>query len=120
MPRRRRSKALGCERGQAAVELVAALPLLSMAALLAWQLVLAGHTAWMCANAARVAARADAVGRDPARAARSALPRALERGLKVERTDASGVRVELRVPLVSRRWRSPLRVRATTSLRGAG
>ena len=45
------------------MELVAALPLVLLAALVAWQLALAGHAMWLCAHAARVAARADAVGR---------------------------------------------------------
>ena len=52
-----------------------------------WQLALAGHAAWACANAARVAARAEAVGADAERAARSALPglpRARARGLAAE------------------------------------
>ena len=66
------------ERGQASVELVAALPLVLLAGLLAWQLALAGHTAWECAHAARAAARADAVGRSAEAAARSAVPRSLE------------------------------------------
>ncbi len=105
-------------QGQASVELVAALPFLLLAGLVAWQLALAGHTAWLCANAARVAARADAVGRDPAVAARSALPRALERGLRVERRRAGGVRVRVRLPLLVRRWRSPVTVSASSSLGG--
>ena len=73
----------GGERGQASVELVAALPLVLLAAAVAWQLALAGHALWLCAHAARVAARADAVGRSAEAAARSALPRSLEQGLGV-------------------------------------
>jgi hypothetical protein len=90
----------GSERGQASVELIGALPLVLLAALVAWQLALAGHALWLCAQAARVAARAEAVGRDPNAAARSALPRRLERGLVVRRRRSGGVEVELRVPLV--------------------
>ena len=83
-------------------------PLVLLAALVAWQLALAGHTAWLAAHAARVAARADAVGRAPAAAARSALPAALERDLGVRRLGAGGVRVSVRVPLLLRRWQSPV------------
>jgi len=107
------------ESGQAAVELVAVVPLVLLAAAVAWQLVLTGHTLWLCANAARAAARADAVGLSPRRAARSALPDALERGLSVERRALGRVRVEIRVPLLLRSWRSPVRVAAVASLGGA-
>ena len=106
------------ETGQASVELVAALPFVLLVGLVAWQLALTGHTAWLCANAARVAARAEAVGRDPERAARSALPAGLEGGLRVERRKAGGVRVSVRVPFVLRRWRAPVRLGASSSLGG--
>jgi hypothetical protein len=108
----------GGERGQASVELVAVVPLVLLAAAIAWQLVLTGHTLWLCANAARAAARADAVGLSPRRAARSALPEALERGLSVERRERGRVRVEIRVPLLLGSWRSPVRVAAVASLGG--
>ena len=88
------------ERGQASVELIGALPLVLLAALVAWQLALAGQALWLTAHAARVAARAEAVGRDPRSAARSALPRRLEGGLKVRRRSEGGVEVTLRVPLM--------------------
>jgi hypothetical protein len=104
------------ERGQASVELVAALPLVLLAGLLAWQLALAGHTAWECAHAARAAARADAVGRSAEAAARSAVPRSLERGLSVRRLREGGVRVSLRVPLIVRAWGKAFTVAATSSL----
>jgi hypothetical protein len=87
-----------------------------LAATVAWQLVLTGHTLWLCAHASRAAARADLVGASPARAARSALPRSLERDLSVRRLDGGGVRVELRVPLLLRGWRSPVEVAASSSL----
>jgi hypothetical protein len=100
------------------VEAVAVVPAVIMAALIAWQLVLAGHTLWLCAGAARAAARADVVGLSPARAARSALPKSLERGLSVERPDGGGVRVEVRVPILLRAWQGPVRVGAVASLGG--
>lgn len=104
------------QQGQASVELVAAVPAVIILALIAWQLALAGHAAWMCANAARAAARADTVGRSPRAAARSALPRTLERGLEVVREKRGGVRVRVRVPLVLSHRGSPVRVSARTSL----
>lgn len=106
------------ERGQASVELVGVLPFVLLAALVAWQLALAGHTLWMSGHAARVAARAEAIGRDPSLAARSALPEALERGVRVERRRRGGVRVRLRVPLLLRRWHAPVRVSASSSFGG--
>jgi hypothetical protein len=98
------------------VEAVAVLPALILAALIGWQLVLVGQTLWLCAAAARTAARADVVGLSPGRAARSAVPRPLKRGMSVERTDGGGVRVELRLPILLAAWQSPIRVAAVTSL----
>ena len=106
------------ESGQASVETVAVVPLVLLAAAVAWQLVLTSHTLWLCANAARAAARAELVGRSAERAARSALPRSLERDLSVRRLDGSGVRVSLRVPLLLRSWRSPVEVSSAASLGG--
>jgi TadE-like protein len=106
------------ERGQASIELVAMLPVVLLVGTIAWQLALAGHTAWLTAHAARAAARADAVGRSPVEAARSALPRSLEAGLEVERLDRGSVRVSVRVPLLMRAWAGPLRVAARSSLGG--
>lgn len=107
------------QRGQASVELIGAVPLAVLALLLAWQLALAGHAMWLCAQAARVAARAEAVGRDPAAAARSALPRALERGLSVRRRREGGVEVSVRVPLMWPRWSGPVTVSASSSFGAA-
>jgi TadE-like protein len=106
------------ERGQASVEFVAALPFVLLVAAIVWQLALAGQTAWLTANAARAGARAEAVGRDPESAARSALPRSLERGLEVERRGVGGVRVSVRIPLLLPAWKAPVRVSAVSSLGG--
>jgi hypothetical protein len=100
------------------VEAVAVVPALILAGLIGWQLVLVGQTLWLCAVAARTAARADVVGLSPGRAARSALPRSLKRGMSVERTAGGGVRVELRLPILVRAWQSPVRVAAVASLGG--
>ena len=104
------------ERGQATIELVAMVPVVLLVGLVAWQLALAGHAAWLSAHAARVAARASLVGRDPDAAARSALPASMRRGLSVERARSGGVRVSIRVPLLLRGWRSPVRIAAQSSL----
>jgi hypothetical protein len=108
------------ERGQASVELLGTVPAVLLVAALVWQLALAGQAAWLCANAARVAARAEAVGRDGQAAARSALPRSLRRGLRVEAASGGAVRVRLRVPLLLRAWESPVSVAATARLTESG
>jgi pilus assembly protein CpaE len=101
--------------GQAAVELLAAVPFVLLVGALAWQLALAGWTAWMTAHAARVAARADAVGRPVRAAARSALPGSLRSGLEVDRPGSGGVRVRSRVPMLLG-WPGPVVVSSTASL----
>ena len=104
------------QAGQASVELVATVPVVLLVGAVAWQLALAGHTAWLTAHAARAAARADAVGDGPGQAARSALPRSLEDELEVERLAGGGVRVSVKVPLLMREWDAPVRVGASASL----
>jgi hypothetical protein len=116
--RGRRLRNLRVERGQASIELVAMLPVVLLVAAVAWQLALVGHTAWLTANAARAAARADVVGRSPTAAARSALPDSLERELEVEREKGGRVRVAVQVPLLLRSLSTPLRVGAASSLGG--
>ena len=108
------------ERGQASVELLGTVPAVLLVAALVWQLALAGHSAWLCANAARAGARAELVGRDGTAAAKSALPRSLRSGLKVDLTAGGAVRARLRVPLLLRRWRGPVTVAATSRLGDGG
>ncbi len=110
----------GRERGQASVELLGTVPAVLLVAAFVWQLALAGQAAWLCANAARAAARAEAVGRDGPSAARSALPRSLRHGLRVNAASAGAVRVQLRVPLLVRAWGSPVSVAATARLTEGG
>lgn len=62
------------ERGQAAVELVAALPALLLAALVALQLLIAGYATTLADGAAEAGALALASGAPAAEAARRALP----------------------------------------------
>jgi TadE-like protein len=110
-------KRLRSERGQATVEFVGTLPLVLLAGLLAWQLVLVGHVAWDAAAAARSGARARLVGADAAAAARSALPSPLRSGTRVQSSLAGGtVRVSVPIPLVLYRWRLPVRMSAAASL----
>ncbi len=104
------------QSGQASVEMVAVIPFLILAALAAWQIALAGHALWLTAGAARAAARAETVGANAERAARSALPDSMERGLSVERRREGGIRVRVRMPLLLRRWRSPVYLSAASSL----
>lgn len=104
------------ERGQASVELVAAVPFVLLIGAVAWQLALAGHALWLTAHSARAAARADAVGGDVRAAARSVLPGRLEEGLRVERLEEGGVRVRVRMPLMGISWPGPVTMAATSSL----
>lgn len=86
--------------GQATVELVALLPLVGVLVALLWQALLAGEAVWLSGGAARAAARAAAVGEDPAQAARGVLPARFERGLRVRRARDGGIAVVLEVPAV--------------------
>jgi hypothetical protein len=104
------------ERGQATVEFLGTLPAALLLILAAWQLALAGQTSWLAANAARVAARAQAVGSDPERAARSALPSYLGRRMQLTRGADGRVSVRVRIPLLLKRWGTPLRVGATAAM----
>jgi hypothetical protein len=105
--------------GQASVELLLAVPLVLLLGLALWQLALAGQTLWLCANAARVGARAEAVGEDAERAARTALPNGLERGLRVRSDDSGEVEVSVRLPFVVRDWQTPIPIAASAGLEPA-
>jgi hypothetical protein len=87
----------GGQVGQATVEVVALLPVLAVVLAAAWQAVLAGHAVWAATTAARAAARAHAVGDDPAQVARARLPGSLEPGLRVT-ADGGDVEVDVRIP----------------------
>jgi hypothetical protein len=65
---------MGEERGQAGVELVAALPALLLAAMVALQLLVAGYAMTLADGAAEAGALAVASGGSAAEAARGALP----------------------------------------------
>jgi hypothetical protein len=78
------------------VELIAVIPALLLAVLVAAQVGILGWALWSAGSAARVGARAAHVGGDVEEAARSALPTHLRRGARVSEDDGVGVRV--RVP----------------------
>jgi hypothetical protein len=103
----------GKERGQASVELVAALPALFLALLVAAQLALAGYALWSAALAARAGARASAIGAAVAPAARRALPAAFRASARVRSNGEVEVRVSMPrvVPGLP-----PLRVSASSNL----
>ena len=82
--------------GTASVELVAVVPFLLLAVLVAAQIALAGHALWAASVAARAGARAALVGGDARAAARRALPASLREGTKVE--ESGGVSVRVPVP----------------------
>jgi hypothetical protein len=84
------------ERGQASAELVAVIPALLLAVLVAAQIGLVGWALWSAGSAARAGARAAHVGGDAEAAARSALPTKLRKGVRV--TDDGEVGVRVRVP----------------------
>jgi hypothetical protein len=81
------------EGGTASVELVAVVPFLLLAILVAAQLALAGQALWAAGVAARAGARAALVGGDAAAAARSALPPSMREGAEVEDRDEVSVGV---------------------------
>lgn len=85
------------ERGQATVELVAALPALLLAGLVALQLLVAGYTMTLADGAAEAGALALASGGSAAEAAREALPGWAEDRVAVA-VEANTVSVRLRPP----------------------
>jgi hypothetical protein len=85
------------ERGQATVELVAALPALLLAALVALQLLAAGYALTLADGAAEAGALALASGDSAGEAAREALPGWAEDDVSVA-VDGEEVSVRLRPP----------------------
>ena len=83
-------------RGQASVELLAGVPALVLAGLVALQLLAAGYALWTAGVAARAGARAAYVGGDGKRAARASLPAVLRAAATVR--DRDGLAVRVRAP----------------------
>lgn len=84
------------EDGTASVEMVAVVPFLLLAVLVAAQIGLAGQALWSAGIAARAGARAALVGGDAAQAARRALPGPLRDDADV--SEGEGVSVRVVVP----------------------
>lgn len=82
------------QRGQATLEVVAAVPILLVAALVALQLLAVAHTLHLADGAAEAAALALSAGRSPGDAARAALPDWARDDVRVR---ASGGRVSVAV-----------------------
>jgi hypothetical protein len=97
MPPEARGAAHG-EEGTASVELVAVVPFLLLAILVAAQIALAGQALWSAGVAARAGARATLVGGDASAAARASLPSSMRSAARVEEGD--GVSVGVEVPLL--------------------
>jgi hypothetical protein len=83
------------EDGTASVELIAVVPFLLLAVLVAAQIALAGHAMWSAGIAARAGARAALVEGDAKAAARRALPSSMRREADV----SDGETVSVRVPI---------------------
>lgn len=84
------------EDGTASVELVAVVPFLLLAVLVAAQIALAGQALWSAGVAARAGARAALVGGDAAAVARQALPNSMRDGAEV--SDGEDVSVRVVIP----------------------
>ena len=89
------------DRGQASIEVLAGIPALLLAGLIALQLLAAGYSLTLADGAAEAGAMALAAGRPAAPAVREALPGWARQRVGIE-TDAGHLTVRLRPP-------SPLR-----------
>jgi hypothetical protein len=109
---------MGEERGQASIELVAALPALLLAALVALQLLAAGYAMTLADGAAEAGALALASGGSGAKAARDALPGWAERDVAVS-VRGGTVTVRLLPPSPFQAIASHLAVTSSASARAA-
>ena len=103
------------ERGQAALELLALLPLLLAVALAATQLLAVGYASVLAGNAAEAAALALAGGGDPRAAAHDALPGWSRARARLSITGGH-VHVRLRPPTLLRALTGRLEVSATAAV----
>lgn len=106
------------ERGQASVELVAALPALLLAALVSLQLLAAGYALTLADGAAEAGALALASGGSAEEAARAALPGWAEDAVAVE-VEGGEVSVRLRPPSPFEAIAERLEVSSTATARPA-
>lgn len=110
---RRRAR---CERGQATLELLGALPALLLLGLVIAQLLSVGYSAVLAGTAAEAGALALAAGGDAESGARGALPGWSEAGARVS-VSGGTVRVRLRPPSLLAILERELAVDATASVR---
>jgi TadE-like protein len=103
------------ERGQATVELLSALPLLIIAALLVWQMLLVGIVMTSASNAARTGSRAVSLSGDGERAARNALRPAFRRGSEIS-VNGTSVRVRVAMPLIVPGVHLPVHLSSTATM----
>jgi hypothetical protein len=92
--------ALAREDGQASVEFLGALPLLILAALLVWQLMLFGSVMTSAQNAARTGSRAASLHSDGTKAAYNSLRPAFRDHADVTTSPDGSVSVKVKVPLL--------------------
>jgi hypothetical protein len=109
---------MGDPRGQASVELVAALPALLLAALVSLQLLAAGYAITLADGAAEAGALALASGGKAADAARAALPGWAEDNVAVS-VEGGTVTVRLRPPSPFRAVADHLAVTSSASAMSA-
>lgn len=107
-----RSGRLG-ESGSVSLELIGALPIVLVAALIAAQIGIAGYALWSAGTASRAGARAVLTGKGPKGAAERSLPPVLRNGVEVTGRDPVkvGVRIPRLMPLIPK-----TRVYASSSL----
>ena len=108
---------MSSERGQASVELVAALPALLLLALVVFQLLAVGYSVVLAGDAAEAGALALAGGADARQAARAALPGWSRARLTVNVTGDS-VRVAMRPPSALAVLTRTLEVHASAAVGG--
>lgn len=106
------------ERGQATVELVAALPVLLLAALVALQLLVAGYAMTLADGAAEAGALALASGGSATEASRAALPGWAEDDVSVA-VEGGKVSVRLRPPSLIEAISARLAVSSSAAVRPA-
>jgi hypothetical protein len=80
--------------------LIATIPFLLLAILVAAQIALAGQALWSASIAARAGARAAMVGADAAAVARHALPVSMRAGSNVDHSGSVSVRVPRLLPVL--------------------
>lgn len=88
------------EAGQASVETVALVPIVALVCLLAWQVGLTALAFVWNGHAANAAARAAAIGENPAEAARDAVPDSMRDRVRVSVLGDGSVKVSTQIPVM--------------------